>query len=238
MKIGSQVTHLLMIVILTFLQNTHSQTIEKEQIQNAGKIIGLEFTDAERDSMLGFLDEQLGNYKKIREFHLNNSIPPAILFNPIPVGFDLPQERKLLRFSDYSYAKLPRDKDELAFYSIGELAELIRTKQTTSTELTEYFIKRLEKYDPVLHCVITITKERALKHAKLMDEEIAAGKYRGLLHGIPFGAKDLLATKDYKTTWGSVPFKEQFIDEDATIIKKLEDAGAVLVAKLTMFLPD
>ncbi|MGB5288239.1 MAG: amidase, partial [Ignavibacteriaceae bacterium] len=124
--------------------------------------------------------------------------------------------------------------NNIAFYTLGELSELIRTKQITSTELTKFFLERLKKYDPALHCVITLTEERALRQAKLMDEEIEQGKYRGLLHGIPFGAKDLLATKDYKTTWGATPFKDQMIDEDAAVIKKLEDAGAVLCAKLTM----
>lgn len=233
MKIKSQII-CLMCVLLTFLQSVNSQTIEKEHIQNAEKIIGIEFTDAERDSMVDFLDEQLGNYKKIREVELNNNIPPAILFNPIPVGYNFPKERKPLLFSDYSYVKIPQNKNELAFFSVGELAELIRTKQITSVELTEFFIHRLKKYDPALHCIITLTEERAFKQAKLMDEEIKAGIYRGLLHGIPFGVKDLFATKDYKTTWGSVPFKDQTIDEDATVIKKLEDAGGVLVAKLTM----
>ena len=234
MKVTTQITQIVMVASLTFFQNTNSQTIEKENISNAEKILGLGFTDAERDSMIGFLDEQLGNYQKIREITLNNNVPPAILFNPIPVGYNFPKERRPLRFSDYSYVIIPKDRNELAFFSIGELAELIRTKQITSVELTEFFIQRLKKYDPILHCVITPTEERALKQAKLMDEEIAAGIYRGPLHGIPFGVKDLLATKDYKTTWGSVPFKEQMIDEDATVIKKLEDAGAVLVAKLTM----
>lgn len=210
------------------------QTITKENIENAEKIIGIEFTDAERDSMQTVLDEQLVSYQNIREIELANSVPPAILFNPIPVGFEFPKEQKEIKFSSYSNAILPSDRSDLAFYTIGELAELIRTKQITSTELTKFFLERLRKYNPTLHCVITFTEERALRQAKLMDEEMAEGKYRGLLHGIPFGVKDLLATKDYKTTWGSVPFKDQMIDEDATVIKKLEDAGAVLCAKLTM----
>ena len=211
-----------------------SQSITKENIENAKKIIGLEFTDAERDSMQTSLDEQLTNYDNIRFVKLANDVPPAILFNPIPVAFEFPKEQKSVKFSDYSYVQSPSDINELAFYTIGELAELIRTKQITSTELTKFFFERLKKYDPALHCVITLTEERALKQAGLMDEEIAEGKYRGLLHGIPFGVKDLLATKDYKTTWGSVPFKDQMIDEDATVIKKLEGAGAILCAKLTM----
>jgi len=180
------------------------------------------------------LDEQLTNYDNIRRVKLANNVPPAILFNPIPVGFEFPKEQKELVFSDYSYVKLPSDKNVLAFYSIGKLAELIRTKKITSTELTKFFLERLNKFNPVLHCVITLTEERALKQATLMDEEIAVGKYRGILHGIPFGVKDLLSTKDYKTTWGSVPFKDQIIEEDATVIKKLEEAGAVLCAKLSM----
>lgn len=217
-----------------FVLPTFSQTITKENIDNTEKLIGLEFTDEERDSMQTMLDEQLTNYQNIHKIELANSILPAIIFNPIPVGFELPKEQNPIKFSDYSYAKLPLDINDLAFYTIGELAELIRTKQITSTELTKFFLERLKKYDPALHCVIRFTEERALRQAKLMDEEIAEGKYRGLLHGIPFGVKDLLATKDYKTTWGSVPFKDQMIEEDATIIKKLEEAGAVLCAKLTL----
>ncbi|MBK9096933.1 MAG: amidase [bacterium] len=228
------------LILLTFLILTSinsiifPQTISKENIENAEKIIGLEFTDAERDSMQTTLNEQLVNYESIHKFNLENSIPPAILFNPIPVDFKFPEEQSPIKLSDYSYAKLPEDERDLAFYSIGELAELIRTKQITSTELTKFFLNRLKKYDPELHCVISLTEERALKQAKLLDDEIAEGKYRGMLHGIPFGAKDLLATREYRTTWGSVPYKDQIINKDATVIQKLEEAGAVLCAKLTM----
>ena len=181
-----------------------------------------------------FSSSQLVNYKHLRKIDLKNSTLPAILFNPIPVGFEIPKEQKQIIFSDYSNTKLPEGINNLAFFAVGELAELIRTKKITSTELTKFFLERLKKYDPELHCVITLTEDRALKQARLMDEEIAEGKYRGMLHGIPFGVKDLLATRDYKTTWGAMPFKDQMIDEDATVIKKLEDAGAVLCAKLTM----
>ena len=219
------------LVISSFI---FSQPTTKENITGAEKIIGLDFTDAELDSMLSGLDSQLVNYRHIRDISLKNDVPPAIIFNPIPVEFEFPKEKKPTKFSDYSDTKLPENIDDLAYYSIGELAELIRTKQITSTKLTKFFLERLTKYDPALHCVITLTKARALKQAKLMDDEITAGKYRGLLHGIPFGVKDLLATKDYKTTWGATPYKDQMIDEDAIVIKKLENAGAVLCAKLTM----
>jgi len=211
-----------------------AQDITKENIKNSESIICLQFTDAERDSMLQLLEDQKKNYEKMRNVELDNSVPSSILFNPIPVGFKFPDEQKPLIFSDYSYAKMPADTNELAFYTIGELAELIRTKQISSVALTKFFISRLKKFDPILYCVITLTEERAMHQAKIADEEMAAGKYRGLLHGIPFGVKDLLATKDYKTTWGAMPYKDQMIDKDATVITKLEDAGAVLVAKLTM----
>ena len=211
-----------------------SQTITKENIENAEKVISLEFGDAERDSMQSTLDSQLSNYENIRKVELLNSTPLSIIFNPIPVGFEFPKEQTQIQYSNYSGTKLPENKNELAFYSIGELAELIRTKQITSTELTKFFLERLRKYNPELHCVIALTEERALHQAEQMDNEISENKYRGMLHGIPFGVKDLLATKEYKTTWGSVPFKDQMIKEDATVIKKLEEAGAVLCVKLTM----
>jgi len=210
------------------------QKISINILNEAEKVIGLNFTEQEKDSMLDNLNESLEDYKNIRSVNLENSIFPSLIFNPIPTGFKPEINQLPLKFSDYSSVQLPANKDDLAFYSIGELAELIRTKKISSVELTIFFLERLKRYDNVLKCVITITEERALRHAKLADEEIAQGNYKGKLHGIPFGVKDLLATKDYKTTWGATPYKDQFINADATVIKKLEEAGAVLVAKLTM----
>ncbi len=122
----------------------------------------------------------------------------------------------------------------MAFYSIGELAALIRSQKVTSEELTRMFLDRLKRYDPKLHAVITLTEDLAIRQARKADEEIRQGKYRGLLHGIPYGAKDLLAVAGYPTTWGARPYKDQVINETATVIRKLEDAGAVLVAKLSL----
>jgi Asp-tRNA(Asn)/Glu-tRNA(Gln) amidotransferase A subunit family amidase len=129
---------------------------------------------------------------------------------------------------------LPSNRDDLAFYSVRELGELIRTKQISSIELTKFFLERLKKYDSQLHCVVSLTEDLALKQATKADAEIKAGKYRGYLHGIPYGAKDLLAVKGYKTTWGARPYKDQIIDNDATVVQRLEQAGAVLCAKLTL----
>ncbi|RPI72101.1 MAG: amidase, partial [Ignavibacteriales bacterium] len=170
--------------------NLLPQKITRENIKNAEELTGLNFSDVERDSMMDNLKGQLDSYKRIRDIKLANNISPAILFNPIPVNFKFQQKHEPLQFSDYSYAQMPVDKNKLAFFSVGELAHLVKTRQITSTDLTRFFLGRLKTYNPVLHCVITLTEKRALKQAKLMDEELAAGKYRGLLHGIPFGVKD------------------------------------------------
>lgn len=224
----------LFLLLLSVCNINAQDKITKENVANAEKIIGLEFTESERDSMLDALNEQLQNYLNIRKIKIDNSIPPAILFNPIPVGFKINNKQKKIRYSNYSYAKLPENIDELAFYSIGELAHLIKSRKITSTQLTKFFLERLKKYGSKLYSVVTLTEERALEEAKKADEKISRGIYRGLLHGIPYGVKDLLATKKYPTTWGAEPYQNQIIDEDATVIKKLHDAGAILVAKLSM----
>ncbi|MBM3297359.1 MAG: amidase, partial [Candidatus Aminicenantes bacterium] len=117
---------------------------------------------------------------------------------------------------------------------VTKLAALLRARKITSTELTQLYLDRLKTYGPRLECVITLTEELALEQARRADAEISAGRYRGPLHGIPWGAKDLLSTKGIRTTWGAVPYKDRVFDEDATVVKKLEEAGAVLVAKLTL----
>jgi Asp-tRNA(Asn)/Glu-tRNA(Gln) amidotransferase A subunit family amidase len=223
------------LLVATIVQGQTSVEPHTRETVTAGeKIIGLQFTDAERDSMLDGLKDQLNNYQNIRKVALPNSVSPAILFNPIPVGMKLEKERKSFKASPVGEVVVPADREELAFYSVGQLSHLIKSKSVTSEELTRMYISRLKKYGPRLECVITLTEDLALRQARRADQEIAEGKYRGTLHGIPYGAKDLLATKGYKTTWGSVVFKDQVIDEDAEVIKRLEEAGAVLVAKLTM----
>jgi len=203
-------------------------------IRGAEKLIGLSFTQAERDSMRDGLNDQLKNYQNIRKISISNRVRPSILFNPIPVGFKFEIERKVFKRSPTGLVVLPKNQEDLAFFSVSQLSELIQTKKITSTQLTQIYINRLKRYGPKLECVITLTESLAVKQAQLADAEIAKGKYRGPLQGIPYGAKDLLAVKGYPTTWGSVPFKHQVFDEDAVVIKKLEEAGAVLVAKLTM----
>ncbi|MEY3678250.1 MAG: hypothetical protein RI924_391 [Bacteroidota bacterium] len=213
---------------------TDEQSINIGMIGQASKLLGLSFTEAESDSMITELEDIRRNTLAIRKIALDNSVAPALNFNPIPVGYQFPDKKSGFKPGPVDQVSLPVNKDDLAFYSVRQLAELIRNKKITSVALTQFFIDRLKKYQPKLLNVVSFTEERALKQAALADAELKAGKYRGLLHGIPFGVKDLLATKDYKTTWGSVPYKDQLIETDATVVKRLEAAGAVLVAKLTL----
>ncbi|MDB6112806.1 MAG: Amidase, partial [Pedosphaera sp.] len=213
---------------------TNTNPITREAVIDAEKLLGLHFSDAKNDLMLPGLKDQLDNFETIRKFPLSNAIPSALLFNPIPVGMKFDTVRKKFKSSPLPKIKLPANLDDLAFYSIGELASLIKSRQITSEKLTRFYLERLKKYGPKLECVITLTEERALQQARCADREIADGYYRGLLHGIPYGVKDLLTTEGIPTTWGSAPYKDQLIDADATVVKRLDAAGAVLVAKLTL----
>ncbi|MFN1835653.1 amidase [Balneola sp. MJW-20] len=221
------------ILAFTLIQDKDAP-ITKEMVRNAASIIGLEFTEAERDTMTDALESTRSSLQSIREIELNNSIPPALVFNPVPVGkrFEFQQSRQVFDLSEN--VEMPDDRNELAFYTVAELSSLIRDRKITSVELTEFFLDRIDEYDDQLEAIITVTRERALEQAAQMDYELENGTYRGPLHGIPYGAKDLLAVKGYKTTWGATPYKDQVIDETATVIKKLDMAGAVLIAKTTL----
>ncbi len=218
----------------TVYAQSDTAEIKSDKVEAAEILMGLKFIPAERDSMLDALKEYHICYDSLRTVKISNDIPPAITFNPIPEGFKFMNEKKPIKLSPIQGIEVPNNFDDLAFYSVRELGELLRTKRLTSIRLTRFCLDRLKKYDPMLHCLITLTENLALQQAAKADSEIAAGKYRGPLHGIPFGAKDLLAAEGYKTTWGSTPFENQSFDKDATVIKKLAGAGAVLVAKLSM----
>jgi len=210
------------------------QKIDRTDIVHAEKLISIELSEAEIDSIMSLLDEQKLSYDNMRKFKLSNNVPPAYNFNPVPVGKTFDSEQKVFETSDYSSAILPADINAIAYYSIGQLAQLIRNKKISSVQLTNFFLDRLKKYSPDLHCVITYTDSLALQQARLADEEISGGIYRGLLHGIPYGLKDMYATENYRTTYGTPPYKDQYIHENATIVKMLNDAGAILIAKLSL----
>jgi Asp-tRNA(Asn)/Glu-tRNA(Gln) amidotransferase A subunit family amidase len=211
-----------------------AKKVTSKDIESAEKIIGLRFTGKEKKLMLENLRRNLRSYEQMREVVLENHIPPSIQFNPILPGTTLDKDPVPFNISKAPETHVPENLDDLAFYPVTALAQLIRSRKITSVELTRMYLDRLKKYGPRLECVITLTEELAIKQAKKADEEIAAGHYRGPLHGIPWGAKDLLATKGIRTTWGAMPYKDRIPDEDATVVKRLEEAGAVLVAKLTM----
>lgn len=208
--------------------------LSTEAISSAENPVGLSFDEKEKELMADGLGSQLKMYEQMRTYSLDNSVPPAIQFNPIPAGFQFKQVQKEIEWDLAKEISMPENKEELAFYCVAELSCLIKSQQITSIELTKLYISRLKKYGDTLHCVITLTEELALKQAAKADEEIAGGLYRGPLHGIPYGVKDLLALKGYKTTWGAAPFMDQEINKTASIIKKLDEAGAVLLAKLSM----
>ncbi|MFL5550063.1 MAG: amidase [Gemmatimonadaceae bacterium] len=209
--------------------------ITVETIASAEEVAGVHFEPAERELMLDGLKQQEQRIEALHKVSLPNSVSPAIVFSPLPPGKKVPMDpRRPMVRSRTAPSNAPADLEELAFLPLTALSELIRRGRVTSMQLTQMYIARLKKFDPVLRCVISLTEDRALRQARAADAEIARGRYRGPLHGIPWGAKDLLAVRGYKTTWGAGPFKEQVIDADATVVKRLDDAGAVLVAKLTL----
>lgn len=210
------------------------QPVTQEVIAKAEQIIGIHFTSAERDSMLDDVNAYRKDYQALRELHLPNDVPPALVFDPVPPGKKLENKKDTPNQWDLPKdVKLPANRDDLAFYTVSQLASLIKERKITSVELTKFFLNRLKTYGDTLHAVITLTEQRALDRARQMDKELAEGHYRGPLHGIPYGIKDLFAVKGYRTTWGATPYENQQIDMTATVPQKLDEAGAVLLAKLT-----
>ncbi|MFN2603169.1 MAG: amidase [Gemmatimonadaceae bacterium] len=204
-------------------------------IASAEEVAGLHFDEAERTMMLDGLKQQEQRIEALHKIPLANSVAPAIVFNPVPPWRTPPRDpKKPMVRGRVTQRASTGNLENLAFLPVTELSDLVRRRKITSLELTQMYLERLKRYDPVLKCVITLTEDRAIAKARAADAEIARGKYRGALHGIPWGAKDLLAVRGYKTTWGAGPYKDQVIDEDATVVKRLDEAGAVLVAKLTL----
>jgi Asp-tRNA(Asn)/Glu-tRNA(Gln) amidotransferase A subunit family amidase len=215
-------------------QSEGKAAISKEMIDHAAKIAGVAISDEYKAMMLLNLNDHAKGFNEIFELHMPNSVEPALLFRPETSGVNFDAQKFPMRMSEAPVISLPKNPDELAFLTVRELSELVRTRKISATSLTNLYLERLKRYDPKLKFVVTLTEERALAQAQEADREIAAGKYRGPLHGLPWGAKDLLAAKGYPTTWGAGGFEKQVIEEDATVVKRLDEAGAVLVAKLTL----
>jgi Asp-tRNA(Asn)/Glu-tRNA(Gln) amidotransferase A subunit family amidase len=212
------------------------QKVTREMIDSAAVIADVPIADEYKEMMLEGLNNYAESFDAIYALHIKNDVAPAVIFDPVLPGMKFETERRPIKISSAPNVAgaAPKNLEDVAFYSVRQLAEMVRTKKVSSTALTEMYIGRLKRYDPILHCVITLTEVRAMAQAKDADREIAAGKYRGPLHGLPWGAKDLLAVKGYRTTWGAGGFEDQKFDEDATVVKRLDAAGAVLIAKLTL----
>lgn len=208
--------------------------ITLETLAGAEALAGIELTDPERQLALAGLEELRRDYLTLREVALANSVAPALRFDPEVPGALTRQPVAARRPSADRETALPDDEEAIAFLPALELGRHLRARRISSRELTKLYLDRLERFDPQLMCVITLTEERALEAARRADAEIERGLWRGPLHGVPWGAKDLLAVRGYPTTWGAGPYRDQVIDEDAAVVRRLDDAGAVLVAKLTL----
>lgn len=204
----------------------------KSDVRQAQQLIGVSFSEQNLDTIYPYLERNKAGYDSLRNHSIPIEVMPAIRFDPIPHGFKARPQALPSVWTVADSIALPRNRDDLAFYSIPELASLIKHRQLTSVALTEFFIARIKKYDSVLQSTITITEKMAFAQARKLDKELENGTYRGILHGIPYGVKDLMAVEGYKTTWGAAPYKDQELSVTATVVEKLQDAGGVLIAKL------
>ena len=209
--------------------------ITKDMMHNAEKLIGIELNDKQEEMALPGVNRNLDNYEAVRKIDVPLDTEPAIAFHPAQPGFHIKRASSKIKFRFGRNDPVQfKSVEDLAFATVPQLAELIRTKKVSSVELTKMYLGRLKRYGPKLFCIVTLTEGLAMKQAQDADNDLKRGKYRGPLHGIPWGAKDLFATKGIKTTWGAEPYRDQVIDYDATVVERLREAGAVLVAKLSM----
>ncbi len=220
--------------VFTYLSSAAQDSIRVTDFKSAAKIMDLSYTQNELDTMYAGVMENFENYRLMHKEHLDNSVPMSLWQNPVLPGMHFNTKQQPIDWNIPTNINLPKNKNDLAFYSVLELASLIKNKKISSVALTAFFIDRLKKYSDTLQCVISYTDAIAMEQAKQVDAEIAKGKYRGPLHGIPYGLKDLFAVKGTKTTWGAAPYKDQIIETDAFVYTRLKEAGAVLVAKFTL----
>lgn len=215
-------------------QVAQANQVTADMIRQAEWIAGLKLSEDDRKTTASSLQNTLRDFEQLRKIKLDNSVPPCLVFSPEMGRPGEDKSRGTVEPIEQAAPKRPDSDETLAFMPVTKLAALIRTRQVSATELTKLYLQRLRQFDPVLRCVVSFTEEVALKDAEQADREIAAGRYRGPLHGIPWGAKDLIAYPGFRTTWGATPFKDQIIDTKATVIRKLEEAGAILIAKLSL----
>jgi Asp-tRNA(Asn)/Glu-tRNA(Gln) amidotransferase A subunit family amidase len=220
-------------IVWARMQDAGTQTITLAMLTDALKLSGIELTEDERKGMVDSANRNLTQYQELRAIHIPNDVSPPFHFSPVVPGMEVHKAKLPFRLSAAPAVKRPANLEEVAFWPVRTLAELLRTRQVTSLELTEMYLARLHRYNGKLNNVVTFLDDYGRAEARKADAELAAGKYKGPLHGIPWGAKDIISVKGFKTTWGSPAFKEQVFDYDASVVEMLRDAGAVLIAKLT-----
>ena len=214
-------------------QQAPESRVTAAMVREASQMAGLTFNETEQQGMVASLNRILTRADDLHKAPPGNDAPSPILFNPRVPGIPVSVRARVHRPSSPSRQLRPASLDDLAFWSVSQLSDVIRRRVVSSVELTELYLRRLEKYNATLNCVVTLTPERARAEASAADRELAAGRHRGPLHGIPYGVKDIIAARGYPTTWGAAPFERRVIDEDAEVVKRLGAAGAVLVAKLS-----
>jgi Asp-tRNA(Asn)/Glu-tRNA(Gln) amidotransferase A subunit family amidase len=218
-------------VLWAQLQQDGAQKITLPMLTDALALSGLTFAEEDQKALLQAANQNLARYEEIRRAPIPNDVAPPFYFSPLVPGMKVSRVKLPVRFSTPKVTR-PANLEDVAFWPIVQLSQLIRTRQVTSMELTEMYLARLHRYNATINCVVTFLDDVARTQAAQADAEIKAGKYRGPLHGIPWGAKDIIAVKGYKTTWGSGAFKDQMIEEEASVVEILREAGAVLLAKL------
>jgi len=214
------------------VQQSEGEAVTPQMLRDALALSGLNFSEEDQKAMLQGVNQNLTRFEEIRRVKIPNDVSPPFHFSTIVPGVKVNRTREPLRFTTPA-VKRPANLEDAAFWPVTQLSQLIKSKQVTSVELTQMYLARLHKFNEKLNCVVTFLDDVAMREAKQADADLAAGKYHGPLHGIPWGAKDIIAVKGYKTTWGSNAYKDQMIDMDASVVEMLRRAGAVLVAKLT-----
>ena len=220
-------------VVWARMQDQGTQRVTAAMVKDALRLQGIEIPDADVQAMVAGANQSLARYEDVRKMHIPLDVSPPFHFSALAPGIEPNRTKLPFTLSAAPSLKRPSNLEDVAFWPVRHLAELIRTRQVKAVELTEMYLARLHKYNPKLNFVVTFLDDLAMTQAKQADAEIAAGRYKGPLHGIPWGAKDIITVKGYKTTWGAAPLKDQQFDYDASVVEQLRDAGAVLVAKLT-----
>ena len=220
-------------IVWARVQDAAEPRVTMAMINEALKLSGIEVSEEEKKSLVENANRNLTGYEDLRKLHIPADVSPPFHFSPVTPGMAVSKAKQPFRLSSAPSVKRPANLEDAAFWPVRHLAELVRTRQVTSLELTDMYLARLHRYNSVLNNVVTFLDEHGRAEARRADQEIAAGKYRGPLHGIPWGAKDIISVKGYPTTWGSAPFKDQVLDYDASVVEQLRDAGAVLIAKVT-----